>query len=72
MNDSEWTEAYQHADGVLNVEDISRIGRKLGPQVREATINGGLHDLMLSEPEIRNNVYQTIFKWIEDKGLNQS
>ena len=35
VNDSEWTEAYQHADGVLNVEDISRIGRKLGPQVRE-------------------------------------
>lgn len=72
VNSSEWTEAYQHADGVLNVEDISRIGRKLGPQVREATIKGGLHDLMLSEPEIRNNVYQTIFKWIEDKGLNQS
>ena len=35
-----WTPEFQHADAVLNVKDISRIGRKLGQDVTEDTIRG--------------------------------
>ena len=52
-------------DAVLNVKDISKWGRKLGPMVTEATIPGGLHDLILSKPEVRAAVYATMFTWLD-------
>ena len=56
---------HQHGDGVLNVEDISRIGRMLGPEVTEDTIVGGLHDLALSAPSVRAQFYHDIFAWLK-------
>ena len=52
-------------DAVLNVADISKWGRKLGPDVTEVTVTGGLHDLILSSPAIRETVYTDIFKWLD-------
>lgn len=54
-------------DAVLNVDDISRRGRRLGPDVTEATVPGGLHDLILSRPEVRAAVYAVIFNWLDRK-----
>ncbi len=65
ISDGEWNEAYQKADGVLDVRDIAKYGRRLGPFVDEATIKHGLHDLVLSSPEVRETVYDTIFKWLD-------
>lgn len=52
-------------DAVLNVGHISKWGRRLGPDVTEVTVNNGLHDLILSKPEIRAAVYSTMFSWLD-------
>lgn len=66
---SEWSEAFNHGDAVLDVEDISRYGRRLGPSVTEATVKGGLHDLVLSEPRVAAAVYETMLSFITRLGL---
>ncbi len=52
------------SDMVLDVRDISRYGRRLGPNVTELTVPGGLHDLFLSRPAVRNALYDKVFKWL--------
>ncbi len=52
------------SDVVLDVADISRIGRRLGPDVTEITVHGGLHDLALSAPEIRQALYDYLFAYL--------
>lgn len=61
-----WNEDFMSGDAVLNVDDISRIGRTLGYSIREATVKGGLHDLVLSRQEIRNAVYDSMLRWIDE------
>lgn len=53
------------ADAVLDVEDISKYGKRLGISVTEDVIPGGLHDLALSKEEVRNQMYDTIFNWLD-------
>lgn len=55
------------SDTVLDVADISRYGRHLGPDVTEATVKGGTHDLVRSAPGIREATYRTIFSWLDRK-----
>ena len=52
-------------DAVLNVADISKWGRRLGPDVTEVTVPGGLHDLILSSPSVRKAVYESMFRWLD-------
>lgn len=59
-----YNERFRHGDAVLNVAQISKYGRRLGKNVEEVTIKGGLHDLVLSEKPIRNTVYNTIFSFL--------
>lgn len=58
---------YNHTDAVLDVNDISKYGRRLGPDVTEVTVRGGLHDLVLSRPEVREPLYDSIFAWLKAK-----
>lgn len=57
------------SDTVLDVEDISRIGRRLGYRVTEATVKGGRHDLVRSAPGVSAATYTTIFDWLSRQGL---
>lgn len=59
-----WSEQFQHGDAVLNVEHISKYGKRLGANVTEVTIPGGIHDLILSEKPVREKTYQAIFDFI--------
>lgn len=61
--------AYASSDGVLDVRLISDAGRRLGENVTEATIAGGLHDLVLSRRDVRDIVYKTIFEWLKNEKL---
>ena len=61
----DWKPEYQEGDGVLNVKDISKYGRMLGRNVTEVTVPGGLHDLILSSPAVRNAVYDSIFRFLD-------
>lgn len=58
---------YHHADAVLNVQDIAAVGRHIGRQVEEVTIRNGLHDLVLSDKAVREEVYRTLFRWLENE-----
>lgn len=57
-------EAFSKSDGVLDVRLISRAGRMIGPEVEDVTIADGLHDLVLSRPDVRRKVYETMFAWL--------
>lgn len=59
-----WTPEYQHCDVVLNVDDISKYGKRLGNNVTEVTIDDGIHDLVLSRRDVRENAYDSIFSWL--------
>lgn len=64
-----WDETHQHGDGVLNVDDILKYGLQLGPDVTEAVIPGGLHDLSLSATPARALFYADIFNWLRQQKL---
>lgn len=61
----EWTPLCNEADIVLDVNDISRYGKRLGPNIKEVVIPRGIHDLILSQPSARNLAYQSMFEWME-------
>ena len=65
----EWTEEFNNGDAVLDVADISKYGRMLGPQIREVTVHGGLHDLVLSRKEVRDGVYDAMFRFMDSLGV---
>ena len=61
-------EKYSRADAILDVELISRRGKRLGDDVTEVAFDGGLHDLVLSRRDVRKEVYLTILSWLRDHG----
>lgn len=61
----EWTSAADSADVVLDVAEIKALGAKLSRNVTLYKVNGGLHDLILSRPEVRYPLYNEIFVWLK-------
>jgi len=53
------------ADIVLDWRHIARWSRMLGPQVAVLGFPGGWHDLVLSPPGIREEVFRQLFAWAE-------
>jgi len=64
LNGSKWNENFCCADIVLNIEDIKKYAAKLGKNVNVQSINGGKHDLVLSQKDVREMVYKNLFKWL--------
>lgn len=69
---SEWTPEHNRADGVLDVADIRRYGNELigagapkDARVTDLVVPGGLHDLLLSAPEVTAPLYDSIFVWLD-------
>lgn len=61
-----WTDAYLRCDGVLDVNDIRRYGAFLGKDVTLLEIEGGLHDLFLSQKNVRNFAMSEMLKFLDD------
>ncbi|WP_345112472.1 alpha/beta hydrolase [Hymenobacter algoricola] len=59
-----WNDEFFRADIVLNVRDIRTLAPRLGERVTVQAIAGGLHDLVLSAPAVRAQVYRTLFAWL--------
>ena len=55
----------RRCDVVLDVADIRTYGRRLGPDVTVVSVAGGLHDLILSAPEVRTALYTYLFDWLD-------
>lgn len=69
VNGSEWAPEFNRGDAVLDVDDIKKYGRELGPNVTCVKVMEGMHDLVLSAPGIREPLYRYIFSWLTRKGL---
>ncbi len=69
VSGKDWDETHNRADGVLDVKDIARYGSMLGDNVTEIAVPGGLHDLVLSSPDVRAQVYTDIFRWLRKEGF---
>lgn len=63
--DAVWHEEYRRADLVLDVEDMKREGPKLGPHVTIQPIEGGVHDLSLSDPDAQTRVFGALSAWLQ-------
>ncbi len=59
--------AAQTSDVILDVKDIEKQAKNLQGDVSVVTIQNGLHDLVLSAPEVRTEVYAELFQWLEQK-----
>ena len=59
-----WDDAAHRADLVLDVEHIVRWAPRLGRHVTLARIEGGKHDLVLSEPPARERVFSELGRWL--------
>ena len=64
-----WNVEFHMGDCVLDVNDISVYGRRLGKNVKELIVKYGLHDIMLSCEPIRYAVYNYIFNWLDNINL---
>ncbi|WP_445116075.1 alpha/beta hydrolase [Acinetobacter sp. WZC-1] len=62
-----WNQDAQTSDVILEVKDIIKYAGKLQGDVNVMTIKNGLHDLVLSAPEVRKQVYHNLFEWLNQK-----
>jgi alpha-beta hydrolase superfamily lysophospholipase len=60
-----WSDELLRADGVLDVAHMRRYGPGLGRDVTMVAIEGGMHDLTLSAPPVRELVFRELFSWLE-------
>lgn len=58
-----WHEAMREADTVLDVDLLARRAMLLGSVVTVVRISGGLHDLVLSPPPVRERFYTEVTRW---------
>jgi alpha-beta hydrolase superfamily lysophospholipase len=63
--DAVWHEEFRRSDLVLDVEDMKREGPKLGPDVTIQPIEGGVHDLSLSDPDAQTRVFGALSTWLQ-------
>ena len=54
---------------ILGVKDIQKYAKKIKADVTVQSIQNGLHDLVLSDKSVREQVYQQLFQWLNSKGL---
>lgn len=66
VSGTEWKESFNKGDCVLDVNEISTYGRKLGKHVQELVVKEGLHDLMLSRKPVRLALYDYLFNWLDN------
>ncbi|NCP39819.1 MAG: alpha/beta hydrolase [Rhodoferax sp.] len=59
-----WCDEAMHADVVLDVADMVRLAPKLGPKVQCVSIHDGIHDLVLSAPPARAQVFANLQQWL--------
>lgn len=62
--DTIWHEEYRRADLVLDVEDMEKLGPKVGSKVVIRKIEDGVHDLILSDPDAQARVFNEVTAWM--------
>ncbi|MCM2296027.1 alpha/beta hydrolase [Rhodoferax sp.] len=67
-----WSEETMSTDIVLDIADMQRLAPGLGRQVERLAIANGVHDLVLSAPQIREKVFNKLLNWLVRMGATQS
>ncbi|PZF39452.1 MULTISPECIES: alpha/beta hydrolase [unclassified Curtobacterium] len=58
-----WSDAMTHSDVALNVDAVAHRSLSLGDDVTVVRVHRALHDVMLSEPAVRDRAYVAIRRW---------
>ncbi|WP_336041664.1 alpha/beta hydrolase [Acinetobacter dispersus] len=61
-----WGIDAQQSDVILDVNDMTQNAKKMKGDVQTLSIQNGLHDLVLSAPPVREQVYQQLFAWLAE------
>jgi len=56
-------------DVVLDTADMVRFGPGIGARVTVVAVPDGIHDLVLSRPEVRARAFAEQFAWLQDLSL---
>lgn len=59
-----WHDALLRSDAVLRADDIAALAPRLGRRVTTVRIEDGLHDLVLSAPEVRERLFAELDRWL--------
>jgi len=68
---SKYSKEAMSNDLVLNIEDIKRVGKKLGDSVTLMKIDNSQHDIFLSPKAVREVGFDKMFAWLEDTDFRQ-
>lgn len=60
-----WSDELLSADAVLDVAHMRKYGPGIGRDVTLSAVEGGMHDLVLSAPPVRERVFIELFAWLE-------
>ncbi len=63
-----WTDDLLRGDAVLNSDAVARWSVRLGRHVTCVRIADGMHDLLLSTPAVRAEVYAVMARWLDAYG----
>lgn len=64
-----YNEEMKTADAVLNVKHIEKHALGIGSNVKKVEIKDGIHDLVLSKKDVRENVYNEMESFLNTLGL---
>lgn len=64
LNGPRWREGMRSADAVLDIQTMAARAITLGQSVSIEKIDGGLHDVLLSEKTVREQAYQRLRRWL--------
>lgn len=62
---TKWDESLKHSDTVLNVEAVAKAALHLGQTVTIERVDGALHDIFLSAPDVRDHAYKQLERWMK-------
>jgi alpha-beta hydrolase superfamily lysophospholipase len=60
-----WTPAANRADTILDVAQIAQWSPSVGRQVTVVRVEGALHDVFLSAPEVREQAFTVTDRWLD-------
>ncbi len=65
LNGPRWREGMRSADAVLDIQTMAARAITLGQSVSIEKIDGGLHDVLLSERPVREEAYARLRRWLQ-------
>lgn len=59
----------QTSDVILNIKDMIKHSQSIQADLELCEIHNGLHDLVLSQKNVREKVYHSLFDWLKRKAI---